>query len=220
MTECDIIYATIFRINFQYHCRGGVSPPENKFNVKLGGVFMSLPQRKRNRLQNFDYSENRAYFITVCAHGKNQPLSRIELHNGLPVLKLTSDGRTVSGYVEKISEKYPTVRVEKYVVMPDHIHLLITLESEDDGTGNPSPTADRIMGWFKYQTTKEINANNNTAGRRFWQRSYYDHIIRNEADFEETYWYIELNPQRWIEKRNKHSKENEQCYIQAQETSP
>lgn len=179
---------------------------------------MSLPQRKRNRLQNFDYSENRAYFITVCTQGKKQILSKI-VGDGLPVPKLTSIGKIVREYVEKISEKYPTARVEKYVVMPDHIHLLITLESEDDGTGDPSPTTDRIMGWFKYQTTKTINEHNNTAGKKFWQRSYYDHVIRNETDFEETYWYIELNPQRWIEKRNLHSKENEQCYIQAQETN-
>ncbi len=180
---------------------------------------MNLPQRKRNRLQNFDYSESRAYFITVCTQEKGQNLSKIVVGDGLPVPKLTAIGKIVYGYAEKISEKYPTVKMEKFVIMPDHVHFLISIGNELDGTGNPSPTVGNIMGWFKYQTTKTINAHNNTVGEKFWQRSYYDHIIRNEKDFEETYWYIELNPQRWVEKRKTHSKENEQCYIQAQETS-
>lgn len=85
--------------------------------------------------------------------------------------------------------------------MPDHIHFLISIEN--DGTGNPSPTTDTVIAWFKYQTTKEINLRRNTAGKKFWQRSFYDHVVRNKQDFEEIWYYIETNPHRWIEKISK-----------------
>ena len=162
---------------------------------------MDLPIRKRNRLENFDYSENRAYFITICTHGKKQNLSKIVVGDGFPVPKLTSVGKIVSAFTEKIPEKYPTVSIEKYVVMPDHIHLLILFNGDDGGTGNPSPTIGTVIGWFKYQTTKAVNDYRKTTAERFWQRSYYDHVIRNEQDFAEIYHYIEFNPQRWVEKR-------------------
>lgn len=179
---------------------------------------MDFPNRKQNRLKNYDYSESRAYFITVCTQGKKQNLSEIAVGDGFPVPKLSANGKIVCEFIEAISEKFSDVKINNYVVMPDHIHLLITIVSKDDGTGNPSPTIGNIMGWFKYQTTKNINLRNNKSGERFWQRSYYDHVIRNEEDFAETYTYIDLNPRRWVEKRTIHSKENEKCYIQAQET--
>ena len=163
---------------------------------------MTLPERKRIRLQNFDYSGNGMYFITLCTQNRKKVLSEIiTVGDGFPVPKLTFLGRFIQGYIDKISEKYPSVKVVKYIIMPDHIHFLISIEN--DGTGNPSPTTNTVMAWFKYQTTKEINAKRKSEGEKFWQRAFFDHVIRNNQDFEEIWNYIDTNPHRWIEKISK-----------------
>jgi len=102
-------------------------------------------------------------------------------------------------------EKYPSVSVDKYVIMPDHNHLLITINAADDelcssniGTGNPSPTISTIIGWYKYQVTKQINQMFAHQASKVFQRSYYDHIVRNQSDYNECWDYIDKNPQKWI----------------------
>ena len=80
--------------------------------------------------------------------------------------------------------------------MPNHIHLLLSV-MKDDGRGNPSPTVDTAMGWLKYQITKEINKLRGTPGEKLLQRSFFDHIIRNQDDYYEIYKYIYENPMRW-----------------------
>ncbi len=91
--------------------------------------------------------------------------------------------------------KYPGIKVNRYVIMPDHIHILFSL-SNGDGRGNPSPTVDRVIGWLKYQVTKEINKLRNTQGEKIFQRSFYDHIARNASDCFEIHKYIYENPMR------------------------
>ena len=114
-------------------------------------------------------------------------------------------------FIQKISEKYPNVTVDKYVIMPDHIHLLIQIHAvgeasrlpqirpEKNGTGNPSPTVGNVIGWFKYQITKQVNSLLGTVGDRLFQRSYYDHVIRNQRDYDEIWEYIEANPSKWLD---------------------
>jgi REP element-mobilizing transposase RayT len=89
--------------------------------------------------------------------------------------------------------------VDKYVVMPDHIHLLLRIDT-DLGTGNPSPTLGNIIGWYKYQVTREINEQFGQQGERVFQRSYYDHVIRNQRDYDEIWQYIENNPRKRLMK--------------------
>ena len=91
------------------------------------------------------------------------------------------------------------VSVDRYVIMPDHIHMLLRM---DNGTENPSPTIGNVMGWYKYNATKQINLRMSTNGEKIFQRSYYDHVIRNQRDYNEVWEYIENNPLKWIvEKR-------------------
>ena len=116
-------------------------------------------KRNRNRLLEYDYSLSGSYFVTVCVKARRQILSSIVVGDGLPVPKLKPYGIIVDKYIHKISQKYTNVKVDKYIIMPDHIHLLISIKPES-GTENPSPTISSIMGWFKYQTTKEINSFN------------------------------------------------------------
>lgn len=98
----------------------------------------------------------------------------------------------------QIPAKYPNVSVDHYVIMPNHIHLLLSFR-QVQGTGNPSPTLGNVIGWLKYQATKETNLAAGTVGQKIFQRSYHDHIIRNEKDYQRIWTYIDGNPARWKE---------------------
>ena len=128
------------------------------------------------------------------------------------VLILSKIGQIVGNYIEEIPRKYPAVSVEKYVIMPNHVHLLVminrcggtgdpspTAETGNDGTGDPSPALGNVIGWFKYQTTMAINEGLRRSPGSFWQRSYYDHVIRDKDDYMVRWNYIDGNPSRWAE---------------------
>lgn len=68
----------------------------------------------------------------------------------------------------------------------------------DSGTGNPSPTLGNVIGWYKYQVTKQANTQLNNLSGKLFQRSYYDHVIRNQQDYNEAWNYIENNPRKWV----------------------
>ena len=145
---------------------------------------------------------------------------------GFPLPRLSEYGKIVDKWIKNISVKYPEISVERYVIMPNHVHLLLFLTNDgrgdpgrgdpgrgdpgrgdlgrgDLGRGAPSPTTttavtiNEVMGWFKYQSTKEINATRGTLGQKIWQRSFYDHIIRNQHDYDEIVKYIYENPIKW-----------------------
>ena len=99
--------------------------------------------------------------------------------------------------IAQIPVKYPSVTVDKYVVMPDHIHLLLWFDW-GLGTENPSPTLGNVIGWYKYQVTKRADTQFNLNGTKLFQRSYYDHVIRNQQDYEEIWKYIDHNPRKWV----------------------
>ena len=153
-----------------------------------------MQERKRNRLRNYDYGQNGAYFITICTKDRKQILSKI-VGDGFPVPNLP--GRIAEEMIEQVMIRYPSVSVDKYVIMPDHIHLLLRIE----GTGNPSPTLGNVIGWYKYQTTKRINQTDATQGLQVFQRSYYEHVIRNQQDYDSVWEYIENNPRKWAMKK-------------------
>ena len=156
-----------------------------------------FPKRKINRLKSWNYSNNGGYFITICTDNRKHVLSKICVGDGFPVPQLTKTGQIVDDYIKNINLKYSCVTVSEYVIMPNHIHLLLLIDN--NGTGNPSPTVGNIIGWFKYNTTKSVNEKYKTAGNKLWQRSYYDHIIRDEKDYMEKLNYILSNPLKWID---------------------
>ena len=154
---------------------------------------MDLLQRKPNRLPNYDYSQNGAYFVTICTYEREKILSKI-VGDGFPVP--TIYGIIAKEFIIQMHSKYPSVSIDHYVIMPDHIHLLLRID-QVLGTGNPSPTLGTVIGWYKYQVTKQMNLQAKTKGRKFLQRSYYDHVIRNQQDYDEIWQYIEENPLKW-----------------------
>ncbi len=155
-------------------------------------MIMALPIRKKNRLEYFDYGQNGAYFVTICTKDRKPLLCDI-VGDESPVPKPI--GKIALAITNQIPKKYPNVKVDTFVVMPNHIHLLLSIEN--DGTGNPSPTVGTVVAWYKYSITKQANMLLDTIGQKVFQRSYHDHIIRNEKDYAEIWEYIENNPRKW-----------------------
>ena len=154
-----------------------------------------LPKRKDPRLKGFDYGTTGAYFLTICTQNRKNILGAI-VREGSPLPQLTPYGEIVDRWIQKIPEKYPRAFVDCYVIMPNHVHILLSLV-KGDGRGNPSPTADTVIGWLKYQSTKEINQLRGSLGDKIFQRSFFDHVVRNSDDYSEIYKYIYENPMRW-----------------------
>lgn len=160
---------------------------------------MEYKNRKRLRLQGYDYSCSGAYFVTICTQNRECLLSRIidayaNVGDGFPVPQLTEAGIISDKYIKLIHGKYPSVTVENYVIMPNHIHIILCLQN---GMGDPSPTIGNVIGWYKYSVTKEINDIQNFPPTKFFQRSCHDHIIRNDKEFQTIYKYIDENPINW-----------------------
>ncbi|MBR6769269.1 MAG: transposase [Clostridia bacterium] len=159
-----------------------------------------LPTRKPTRLKSFDYSSNGVYFITICTQNRKNILSTItDVGEGSPLPRLSHYGKIVDKWIQELPNQYPEISVDRYVIMPNHIHLLLCI-AKDSGRGDPSPTVDAAMGWLKYQATKEINKLRTTTGERVFQRSFYDHIVRNYDDYCEISKYIHENPMKWYDK--------------------
>ena len=161
---------------------------------------MNKPHRKANRILDFDYSQDGVYFITICTDKRRHILSSIT-KNGTVVL--LPCGEIAKQLIESTNKKFSSVYIDNYVIMPDHIHLLVRIETKPDIIANnfiQLPTIGTIVGWFKYQLTKEINQRLNTPGEKQLQRSYYDHVIRNQQDYNEAFDYIAYNPLNWLKK--------------------
>ena len=151
-----------------------------------------LAKRKQNRLQNFDYSANGAYFITICTHNKECILSNIvgEGLCALPKINLNPIGEEIEKSINYINDYYDNIKIVKHIIMPNHIHLLIEINNQTGGHGDPPLQS--IIGQLKSYTT-------NKYGKQLWQRSYYDHIIRNEEDYLNVWEYINNNVKKWTE---------------------
>ncbi|MBQ2931370.1 MAG: transposase [Clostridia bacterium] len=152
---------------------------------------MSLPKRKPTRLKDYDYSTPGAYFVTICTHNRKCILSNIvgEGFHTLPQNQLTSIGKEIEKSLQYINDNYIGVAIDKYVIMPNHIHLIVVL---DNSGGRGNPPLQNIIGQLKAYTT-------NKFGDVLWQRSYHDHIIRGEEDYQKIWEYIDTNTAKWEE---------------------
>ena len=155
---------------------------------------MELPERKANRLPDYDYSQNGAYFVTICTQDRKRILSEIVGDDAHIVPK--PYGLIVEKYIRNVPE------IEKYILMPDHIHMIIRLDYGPMWASAPTNTQmdsriqqknkiSSIVRSIKTLTTKEI-------GKPIFQRSFYDHVIRNQRDYDEIWQYIENNPLKWL----------------------
>ena len=154
---------------------------------------MNLPKRKQMRLSCFDYSSNGAYAVTVCTKDKAKILSDV-CRGGVLLRPI---GNIVENELSEIEKRYD-IFIDKYCIMPDHIHLIVFIDNSKREEQSPSPTISEIICAFKSITTKKINLFENVKGRQIWQRSFFDHIIRNEQDLFNERRYVEENPARWL----------------------
>ena len=157
---------------------------------------MEPPKRKNTRLSGFDYSQTGGYFITVCTHEKKRTLSkiRVDTENNRATTELTPLGTVVQQVMKELAVGYGFF-LDCYVIMPNHIHMLLMKESAEN-----SKTVGQWVGALKSMTMtrwcKIYDAGAMTAGK-VWQRNYFDHILRNEADYIEKRKYIEENLDKW-----------------------
>ena len=158
--------------------------------TKFGDI-VELPRRKNIRLKEYDYSSNGAYFLTICVKEKSELLGAINVGANCVRPVLSDIGQTVEGEIATLSKTYEGIVVDKFIIMPNHIHMIIIIDYEQERT-QFAPTISRIVKQFKGAITKQI-------GYSIWQRSYNDHIIRNKEDYLRIWQYIEENPAKWTD---------------------
>ena len=139
-----------------------------------------LCPRKNPRLQNYDYRRENYYFVTVCAHHKQCVFGAAGKPNVV--------GQMAVQGIKDISRHFPGVGVDEYVVMPNHVHMILVFPQEQCDLS-------AVVGSYKSYVSKMFHVEH--PGVTVWQRSFYDHIIRDENAYCEIKRYIQENPLKW-----------------------
>ncbi|MBO5280507.1 MAG: transposase [Clostridia bacterium] len=152
---------------------------------------INFPERKPNRLKNHDYSSGGAYFLTICtAEKRNYFWNNVGATIGRPQdVELSPFGIVVDEAIKHIPIIYPSISLERYVIMPDHVHLLLRVRVDASGRPMVAPTMSRVVQQMKGYVTKQ-------AGTPIWQKLFFDHVIRSQQDYDEHMKYIYENPMR------------------------
>ena len=144
-----------------------------------------FPKRKDIRLTGWNYSNPYSYFITICT----MPRRKLFWDNDREY-RLSPAGAIVDQHIREIPNYYALVRVDKYVIMPDHVHMILTIRSNDYGENYREPNIPTIVNHFKGAVTKAM-------GQKIWQSRYYDTVIRNDKTYDSVWEYIEYNPKKY-----------------------
>ena len=152
---------------------------------------MEQKRRKVIRLPQFDYSSNGAYFITICTHERRNLFGQIDSDS--PAKQMLYEE------FEMVLKRFPQMTSPNYVVMPNHFHALIVIDKMNE---EASDTVAKMIQAFKSKSTVEyirlVKAGKAAAfAGKVWQRSYYDHVVRNDRDYQEIWRYIDENPLKW-----------------------
>ncbi len=170
--------------------------------------------RRSIRLQGYDYAQAGAYFITVCTQNRHHLFGKII--DGK--MALNDVGGIVADEWMKTAEIRNNIKLDEWVIMPNHFHGILIIESRSTGTARRAPTDARrpptrtpteqfgkpvsgslptIIRSFKSAVTKRVNEIRNMPGAKLWQRNYWEHIIRNENEYHRIAQYIHDNPAKW-----------------------
>ena len=144
-----------------------------------------LPKRKHIRIENYDYSTPGVYFITVCINGRKPILWNVGAATCRP--NLSKIGSVVETAILQIPEHYPMMSIDKYCIMPDHIHMILSINTDEDGRQIAAPTISTVIGHMKRWVSMQI-------GQSIWQKSFIDRVIRDEKCYQAIWEYIENNP--------------------------
>lgn len=176
-----------------------------------------MPTRKPyKRLQGYDYTKPNYYFVTIGTYQQQELFGQI-----IDDEMLVNDaGSMVQSILSGLSQFYPYVLIDKHVIMPNHIHAIIIIDCNQIGLGNgpaqrPAPTdlslSDIIYGFKSITTKRYIDGVNNKGwqlfNKKIWQRSFYDHIIRNDRSLKKIRQYIVNNPVKCSENIKRHSEQ-------------
>lgn len=160
---------------------------------------MDFPKRKQIRLKDYDYSQKNAYFLTICTYHQLHLFGKItnDTVSSVPRGNRNDAGNMIEKWLFELENKFNQVQIDFYVIMPNHIHFIII--NTGNAGGNTLPG---IIDWFKTMTTNEYikgvkNHLFTPFNKHLWQRSYYEHVIRNEQDLNGIRQYIEENPLKW-----------------------
>ena len=187
----------------------------------------TLHHRRSIRLKNYDYSQNGMYFVTICTQGWKCLFGKVaENDKGEMICVLNKVGKIAHDEIQKTEQIRDNVRIDCFIVMPNHIHAIIVINNPSVGAygntsvgayGNtplqgsntplqkqtkskfqsPSKNLGAIIRGYKSTVTKQINELQNTPGTTIWQRNYYEHIIRNEKSLKKIRNYIFHNAVKW-----------------------
>ena len=192
-----------------------------KYRAENVEIYMQkeLPERKNIRLKEYDYSKSGYYFVTICVKDRCNILG--DVVDG--IMRLTEYGEIVNDEINNIEAHYDNILTDKYIVMPNHIHLILRIVGaplaapapplaapapplaapapplaapaplpEQTGAASGAPTIGNIIRGYKSGVSKQI-------GFSLWQRSFYDHVIRDKDDYLRIWQYIDENPAKWAE---------------------
>lgn len=188
---------------------------------------LDVHHRHSIRLQEYDYSQNGAYFVTLCAFQleclfgeitvpvgagskpalSNPTLSKPAQEDAPAGMELNEFGRLLDFTWHDLPNHNRNICLDLFVIMPNHIHGIIVIENDRTGLENragldraglePAPTLSEIVRQFKTFSSKRINQLRNNAGSPVWQRNYYERVIRNEQELDRTRNYVVNNPMKW-----------------------
>ncbi len=139
-----------------------------------------FPSRKNPRLKQYDYASPNYYFVTICTRD-------MVCRFGRPG-DLNQRGRIAEQGLLEIEKHFPKVKVDKYVVMPNHVHAIIVLQGSDTNLST-------VIGQYKSFVSRRIHLTE--PGHRVWQTSYHDHVVRDQKEYEQIWLYIDANPANW-----------------------
>ena len=158
------------------------------------------PERKAMRAQGFDYREPGPYYVTICTEYRVHRFGVVI--DG--VMRLNEPGEMVHATWNAIAHAFPGVTLDAFVVMPNHVHGLLTLLVPDGPTLDGCASLSDVVGWFKTETTNRYIRGVKRLGwepfeGKLWQRGFHDEIVRTERGVERVRRYIAANPADWPE---------------------
>ncbi len=154
-----------------------------------------ITRKSQNRLEEYDYSQSNYYYVTICTDNRKKWFGEIE-NNGM---LLNHNGQIVKQQWQWLAKQYLYIELDEYVVMPNHIHGILIIDNSirtgHDLSLHKIKSLSSLIGAFKTTSSKLIHQNG--LSDFTWQRSFYDHIIRNDKSINKIREYIRNNPTTW-----------------------
>ena len=150
----------------------------------------TVHHRHSTRLEGYDYSQAGAYFVTVVAHEREALFGGVV--NGQMVIN--HSGQILQSVWSDLPRHYKELELDAFCIMPNHVHAIIFLH--EDGSVKRT-TLSELVRAFKSYSARRINSSRKMTGVPVWQRNYYEHIVRNDHEYQSIYKYILDNPINW-----------------------